>query len=106
MSFAIVRYNMSTKQNCYPGAEYALARCTVREWLKARVIEPLNCTLFYMQHQAFSKWPTLEVCPPEWIIRHYDQVANVTGLKQTAVPYSTVRSTVRKVTLSTEYGTA
>uniref|UniRef100_A0AC35G5D9 Uncharacterized protein n=1 Tax=Panagrolaimus sp. PS1159 TaxID=55785 RepID=A0AC35G5D9_9BILA len=45
--------------------------CLVNSWLKSRIVNPLNCTLFYFQH----KFPNLPICRPE-AIRHYNVVAN------------------------------
>lgn len=56
------------------------------------VIEPFNCTLFYMQHQVFLLRSQLNVCPPERVVRNYEQVADVTGLKQVGRKRSIVQS--------------
>ncbi|KAE9547322.1 hypothetical protein FO519_009467 [Halicephalobus sp. NKZ332] len=46
--------------------------CVVDTWLKTRVVEPLNCTLFYFQ----DKYPNLPVCLPDEVVRTYDNVVN------------------------------
>lgn len=47
--------------------------CVVNTWLESRVVNPLNCTLFYLQ----NKYPNLTICSPEQIIRTYDNVINI-----------------------------
>ncbi|KAI1733335.1 amiloride-sensitive sodium channel domain-containing protein [Ditylenchus destructor] len=44
--------------------------CLVESWLRSRIIEPLNCTVFYMAH----KHPEMPVCDPETVVRNYGLV--------------------------------
>ncbi|KAI1714492.1 amiloride-sensitive sodium channel domain-containing protein [Ditylenchus destructor] len=44
--------------------------CLVESWLRSRIIEPLNCTIFYMAH----KHPEIPVCEPETVVRNYGLV--------------------------------
>lgn len=50
-----------------------LSRCYVKTWLTNKVLIPLNCTLFYEQHNAPEG---MGVCDPEVIIRNYDNVVD------------------------------
>lgn len=57
--------------------------CLVNSWLKSRIVNPLNCTLFYFQH----KFPNLPVCRPEAIVKTYKNVIDLafnddTGVKK------------------------
>uniref|UniRef100_A0A914Y436 Uncharacterized protein n=1 Tax=Panagrolaimus superbus TaxID=310955 RepID=A0A914Y436_9BILA len=44
------------------------ATCFVNNWLKYKVIEQYNCSVFYLQH----KRPDIQICDPEIIIKNYD----------------------------------
>uniref|UniRef100_A0AC34F2H6 Uncharacterized protein n=1 Tax=Panagrolaimus sp. ES5 TaxID=591445 RepID=A0AC34F2H6_9BILA len=44
------------------------ATCFVNNWLKYKVIEQYNCSVFYLHH----KRPDIEICDPEIIIKNYD----------------------------------
>ncbi|KAE9548976.1 hypothetical protein FO519_007810 [Halicephalobus sp. NKZ332] len=47
--------------------------CFVNKWLEKKVVHPLNCTLFYLQH----KYPKLPVCNPEKIVETYSNVISL-----------------------------
>ncbi|KAH7712709.1 Na+ channel [Aphelenchoides avenae] len=76
MLFAITRYHMSPKNGCWPIEQEGMSFCIIGEWLEAHVITPLSCVPFYLRHHA----PSAEVCPPERIVRNYDDFVNVTNL--------------------------
>uniref|UniRef100_A0A914Q6Z3 Uncharacterized protein n=1 Tax=Panagrolaimus davidi TaxID=227884 RepID=A0A914Q6Z3_9BILA len=44
------------------------ATCFVNNWLKYKVIEQYNCSVFYLHH----KRPDVQICDPEIIIKNYD----------------------------------
>uniref|UniRef100_A0AC34RMW9 Uncharacterized protein n=1 Tax=Panagrolaimus sp. JU765 TaxID=591449 RepID=A0AC34RMW9_9BILA len=47
--------------------------CFVSKWLERKIVQPLNCTLFYLS----SKHPHLPICEPEKIVSSYKNVVNL-----------------------------
>uniref|UniRef100_A0A915DD72 Uncharacterized protein n=1 Tax=Ditylenchus dipsaci TaxID=166011 RepID=A0A915DD72_9BILA len=58
--------------DCSMSPEFRGKACYVRKWLRTKVIEPLNCTVFYLK----DKIPGYSVCDPEVIVRNYKTVTN------------------------------
>lgn len=48
------------------------AACYVRQWLRIRLLDPHNCTVFYLRH----KNPEYEVCDPMAVVTDYRSVAD------------------------------
>ncbi|KAH7719715.1 Protein DEL-7 [Aphelenchoides avenae] len=48
------------------------ASCYVRKWLRTRLIQPFNCTVFYMAH----KNPKLDICEPKVLVENYQTMRN------------------------------
>lgn len=51
----------------------ALSNCYYELWLYRRVLLPLNCTLFYIEHEAAQRY---EVCDPDLIVRKYNEITD------------------------------
>ncbi|KAH7709779.1 Protein DEL-7 [Aphelenchoides avenae] len=49
------------------------SRCYIKKWLFDRVIDRLNCTLYYERHMA----PGYDVCDPDDVFRIYESIGDV-----------------------------
>ncbi|KAE9546852.1 hypothetical protein FO519_009936 [Halicephalobus sp. NKZ332] len=47
--------------------------CMVNTWLDRRIVNPLNCTVFYLR----NKHPELPVCSPKEIVKNYNNMINL-----------------------------
>ena len=54
-------------------ANVGMGTCVVNTWLTRRIVQPHNCTLFYLR----NKHPDLPVCLPEKIVRNYKNIINL-----------------------------
>lgn len=62
--------------NCNNKPNYAgMNDCYIRNWLQQRVIGPLNCTLFYLQH----KHTNVPICKHGTIIQNYKNFQNLSS---------------------------
>lgn len=72
---------LDTNDQCNPGEENRAAlTCYYNKWLRNRLIEPYNCTLFYLQKGADG----YETCDPDLVVSNYDPISD-TFLKDTKV---------------------
>ncbi|KAI6226258.1 hypothetical protein M3Y99_01309400 [Aphelenchoides fujianensis] len=78
VSLRVVRMLKSSSQ-CYPNDETrGRSACYLRKWLHTRLVEPHNCTPFYMHYRASYT----NICEPGLVARNYEDVSNV-GLNGT-----------------------
>lgn len=60
--------------------------CWLRRWLREKVLEPFNCTVFYLGRNKYREFP---VCQPITIVRNYlsviDLRQNLDGMKRRVV---------------------
>ncbi|KAI6171672.1 hypothetical protein M3Y98_00888300 [Aphelenchoides besseyi] len=59
---------------CYPNDETrGRSACYLRKWLHSRIVEPFNCTPFYLHYRA----PYVQICEPGTVARNYEWISNV-----------------------------
>ncbi|KAH7707513.1 Protein DEL-7 [Aphelenchoides avenae] len=47
--------------------------CYIRNWLQQRIVNPLNCTVYYQQHHT----PGYKVCNPWELVTRYEDIVDV-----------------------------
>ncbi|KAH7689538.1 Protein DEL-8, partial [Aphelenchoides avenae] len=65
---------LESNPHCEKRCKRCGSECYIKRWLYQRVVDPLNCTLYYQQHHA----PGYKVCNPWEIVTRYDDVIDET----------------------------
>ncbi|KAH7716735.1 hypothetical protein AAVH_15828 [Aphelenchoides avenae] len=66
-------YFLETNPGCNPdrnGRNRATMTCYYDHWLRTRLIEPYNCTFFYLTRGVYG----LETCDPDLVVRNYQHM--------------------------------
>uniref|UniRef100_A0A915DB18 Uncharacterized protein n=1 Tax=Ditylenchus dipsaci TaxID=166011 RepID=A0A915DB18_9BILA len=59
---------------CSSKKEYkGRSTCFMKKWMRQRLLDPLNCTLFYLKDKAVG----YDVCEPDLVVQHYSSVNNL-----------------------------
>lgn len=68
MRFTLKEIDMLPSTGQCDSKSLGRATCFVNTWLKRKVIDEYNCSVFYLSH----KYPETQICDPEVIIRNYN----------------------------------
>uniref|UniRef100_A0A0K0FVE8 Transmembrane protein n=1 Tax=Strongyloides venezuelensis TaxID=75913 RepID=A0A0K0FVE8_STRVS len=67
-----VYYLLDNNNQCNPNRNYeGLSLCYIDYWLKTKLHDPYNCTLFYM---GYKNW---KMCDPIIILKNYEKIMSV-----------------------------